>query len=1316
MKLKLDADQIKAVEHFQGPALVVAGPGSGKTTVIKERILSLIQKHDVDPEHILAIAFTNAAAEEMEKRLRSEQILNHKQPKICTLHVFGKDLITDYPEQAGFKEAPYNVWDADDIGQIINKEKYQLLRATYTALVAIYKFEGMTTRRCYIGQTIDPERREWEHRTYSSNRELRDALQKGDEKFEFKVIAKVNGQNADKKETDYINLYRNSAAVNLGGDIDLVEGENPDIPVTIYKIKSRMKVTCYIGYSIEPEWSKEFHFTHSPNRILREAIENEGVDQFTYEIIDENVPWARVPMCVSREIAKHRNWAVFNRQDPLQAGDSNRRRIEIFCEYFDVPFDEVIEHTQKFRDLMNRFNTMKDDIEKVKRQVNTGLFAPDEIADPVLRSFAKRYEDIKTEAKAIDFLDMLIRSAYMLEKYPELLHEYRAKYRYVFVDEFQDISPVDFRLINLFPDNLFAVGDDDQAIYGFRGGDSQIMQEKFGKRKNVANYEITRNYRSTSSVVKHSRSLIAHNNPHRFSKNLRAKNPVRGRICVLKTSPDTIEKTLLNELLPVVTVCETHLKENTPHFDNLLLQKLTVPQKTGVLARNWYEVKKTQQILQSSESLAQFKVVWSETDDTWKRKMILQRGEREIEVCTIHSAKGKEWEKVILIVNTIANASGKPYVSLPDSRNNLTEERQVFYVAITRAKQELVILGRNCQFISEFQNVRPIEIVESIESEIKKELEEVSQKALEDLKSKLKHDLKEEGTTVLKQSDELNRLQSDVAEAENAVEQMEMDLPKQLKASTDDFLEGLVPVLDEFESQIKNLSAINESNDGFDDFSVFTESVRRAHGQLRDSLKNHGLKPIEACGKIFNSSYHEKVSPDIYSGEVQVGKIANEEQRGYLLRDRAILKAQVVVSKGQNIWTPEQLDEVTTIYLDRIIYRCGERLNLGNIDKPFIKRKMARYLLDLDNESIAEISSFAAKSVEAIGDGRFADYCIGPEKTHLCTHIFRDFWNCMWQVVEQSRKNPETKIALSSKPESFKGEPAEPPTDKPTPILEIESKRSDEPPKLRVIKSMNKTVVAMPMIKKISLVLESQRVPLYGQINLIVSKPVKEVIDTPTPMSKDFSEILDTCVQELKPETLETLKTKRVPLDEPIDLIVPEPTKEVVDSRLPMPKDFSEIPNSQIQNLILETLEIEIVSKHREAVNNNSQSTPQEREDILNTHIKNLKPETLKTEIASEPLETVNNNVQTLQEYENILNTHIKNLKPETSETKNPNSVTQESTLETEADSDTRPIKGQDSSEDKSEYVKKNLGYYLRQGGRFAVEKIKGTIFRKPTS
>ena len=66
--MSLNQSQTEAVRHTTGPMLVLAGPGSGKTTVITERTKYLIQNHGVDPSHILVITFTKAAAVEMQER------------------------------------------------------------------------------------------------------------------------------------------------------------------------------------------------------------------------------------------------------------------------------------------------------------------------------------------------------------------------------------------------------------------------------------------------------------------------------------------------------------------------------------------------------------------------------------------------------------------------------------------------------------------------------------------------------------------------------------------------------------------------------------------------------------------------------------------------------------------------------------------------------------------------------------------------------------------------------------------------------------------------------------------------------------------------------------------------------------------------------------------------------------------------------------------------------------------------------------------------------------------------------------------------
>ena len=1074
METKLDPDQKKAVEHFEGPALVVAGPGSGKTTVIKERILHLIREHNVDPEQILAIAFTNAAADEMKNRLRKETLLKQTEPKICTLHTFGKDLITDHYDLLGFNKEP-DIWDADDIIQTINDEKNRLNRANDEKPVIIYKFEGTITGRCYIGQTTDPERREVEHRTHSSNRRLRDALQKGNEEFEFKEIKTVSGQKADEEEAEQINLHRNQAVVNLNQGTEQIERENSEIPVTIYKIKSSTTVTCRFGLTTDIE-----------------SIDRpEG-----FEIINEEVPLAEGRRRIVREIARHKNWAVFNRQDPLHARESNKRRIEIFCDHFNVSYDDVLKHTPKFRDLMKKFDNLKDDIENAKRQVTTGLFEPDKIGDPVFRAFTKRYEERKEESDAIDFLDMLIYSANMLEENQYLLHEYRNTYRYTFVDEFQDISPVDFRLIDLFSENLFAVGDDDQAIYSFRGGNSEIMQKNFGNRKNVEKYEITRNYRSTSTIVRHAKTLIEHNSV-RIPKDLRAHNSEQSQVEILGTPKETIKRVLLRELSNLLTT----------DFQNV-----------GILARNWRgEINKIQEILKSSELDTQgFKIDWKKLDDPGgdsddlydkhKKIMLLHRGTQEIEILNIHTAKGREWDKVILLVNTMYN-------SLPDRRNDPTEERRLFYVAVTRAKQELTVLnGGNCQFISEFQNA-PFtkEVLEDAfkvelaihEPKFKMELEEDLKIALGILESKRKKKLEEASKAERRKYElELNRLRHLTTETKNEIKKMELALSQQLKPTNDALLKDLIPVLDEFKvcaqnlsergksyeyigipltqeiaakilfewtetaelhisdwiENVKNyhisrgglptkghleqtiraalfslrqfgrakasdqywtihttqkspapLSEPTESNNIPTDLGKASKSFQLAYKQLLDLLKYHQMKPTEAFTEISNIAHHEESLQAIYPGERQTDKIAREKRHHDPSHDQVIHKAEVVISKEQNIWTTDRLTRVVEIYLERIISRDGNRLNLiNNINKLFIKQKMVQYLSNLDNESVEEIGSYSTKSIRSIDHGRHADYCVCPEKTHLCTDIFRDFWNYMWKVVEQSRNIPES--------------------------------------------------------------------------------------------------------------------------------------------------------------------------------------------------------------------------------------------------------------------------------------------------------------------
>ncbi|TVR12145.1 MAG: ATP-dependent DNA helicase PcrA [Planctomycetota bacterium] len=113
----LNARQQEAVRHHQGPLLVVAGAGSGKTRVITHRVASLIQE-GVRPDRILAITFTNKAAGEMQERI--EGLLGLKTPWITTFHSAGLRIMKLEQSRLGF-EHPFTILDEDDQRRMLRR-------------------------------------------------------------------------------------------------------------------------------------------------------------------------------------------------------------------------------------------------------------------------------------------------------------------------------------------------------------------------------------------------------------------------------------------------------------------------------------------------------------------------------------------------------------------------------------------------------------------------------------------------------------------------------------------------------------------------------------------------------------------------------------------------------------------------------------------------------------------------------------------------------------------------------------------------------------------------------------------------------------------------------------------------------------------------------------------------------------------------------------------------------------------------------------------------------------------------------------------
>ena len=184
------------------------------------------------------------------------------------------------------------------------------------------------------------------------------------------------------------------------------------------------------------------------------------------------------------------------------------------------------------------------EIGKVKNnRIPLEEFVSEKCSADAFRNIYRNYERHRKELKKIDFDDMLVLCYELFRSRPDVLAQWQKKFRYVLIDEFQDINRIQYDVIRMLAqpeNNLFVVGDDDQAIYGFRGADSELMLG-FGKDfPDAKQILLGMNYRSTANIVQNSLKLIE-NNVERYSKKLEA-NREGGSCLHIQEVKDPVEE------------------------------------------------------------------------------------------------------------------------------------------------------------------------------------------------------------------------------------------------------------------------------------------------------------------------------------------------------------------------------------------------------------------------------------------------------------------------------------------------------------------------------------------------------------------------------------------------------------------------------------------------------------------------------------------------------------------------------------------------------------------------------------------------------
>ena len=151
-------------------------------------------------------------------------------------------------------------------------------------------------------------------------------------------------------------------------------------------------------------------------------------------------------------------------------------------------------------------------LQELSKEKN-GLYDDSEPADRKNPHIYEYYQKLLRQAGALDYDDLLLETLRLLGELPEEAPERRC-FSYLLIDEFQDINPLQYRLVREWSrggKELFVIGDPDQSIYGFRGCDPKVFSRLGGERPDLVPIRLEENYRSAPPILNAALGLISHN-------------------------------------------------------------------------------------------------------------------------------------------------------------------------------------------------------------------------------------------------------------------------------------------------------------------------------------------------------------------------------------------------------------------------------------------------------------------------------------------------------------------------------------------------------------------------------------------------------------------------------------------------------------------------------------------------------------------------------------------------------------------------------------------------------------------------------------
>jgi len=673
----LNDRQREAVISEDMRLLVLAGAGSGKTKTLLQKLIYLIEEKGVSPLSILAITFTKNAANEMIDRL----IISADRTGEYKKSLFDKSISKAdkdkerYIQQRKFKWIDgltvrtfhsfcytvlrnYGVNEFDNKFRIIGEEKRDEEEELSKHVAPEAVFEVM--HKLLIEQCEDTEYLLQLKRYILDYYIDKIHLKKVDPKFlpkDGKYYTTLDGTKVRSKSEQFIAdwFYRHSIKYEYEPLLNVKDFSfHPDFYIP--------NANLYIEHVSDKSYStkdKEEQFQKG-KLLLVKTFENMTHDSALFNHFLDKIVKNRLPSNYHETASLNFKEEFHGYQEDVKDFVQQIMRITDMIKVENIDIDLVLE------------NARKDQHERVRHFYELAIL------------IVKKYVNYCIDKSYLDFNDLISRSTSLFKNHEDIANKYKNRYEYILVDEFQDVNNLQVELIKLLltdSTQLFCVGDDWQSIYGFRGSNVNYIIEFEKHFANAKTIKLNLNYRSTQNIVGASNEVIK-NNKFKVDKDIRASKKSEHKIVVYSGNSE---------------------EENIQFCINKVRELL----EDGI---------SNDEIL----FLYRRSKMYSPYFNRFKNEGVRVQGK------TIHASKGLE-SKVVFIIGLTEGNGGFPDIWLEDrifqvikKANHdllLEEERRLFYVAITRAKDKLFLItekGNESSFLKEIPSTFTVRTTEAI--------------------------------------------------------------------------------------------------------------------------------------------------------------------------------------------------------------------------------------------------------------------------------------------------------------------------------------------------------------------------------------------------------------------------------------------------------------------------------------------------------------------------------------------------------------------------------------------------------------------------